>query len=125
MSDDIYEHIKYDNFNFFTIAQVSKLKDRTLTMNGVSKSYAMTGWRIGYAAGPKDIIKAEAQMQVEERNFTLNEAYEADEAFITSASTFVMPVIEIDGNKIGQGVPGSNSSQLREIYLEESKKLAI
>ena len=45
-------------------------------------------------------------MQVEERNFTLDEAYEADEAFITSASTFVMPVIEIDGNKIGQGVPG-------------------
>ena len=67
----------------------------------------------------------EAQMQVEERNFTLDEAYEADEAFITSASTFVMPVIEIDGNKIGQGVPGSNSSQLREIYLEESKKLAM
>ena len=55
---DIYEHIKYDNFNFFTIAQISKLKDRTLTMNGVSKSYAMTGWRIGYAAGSKDIIKA-------------------------------------------------------------------
>ena len=67
----------------------------------------------------------EAQMQVEERNFTLDEAYEADEAFITSASTFVMPVIEIDGNKIGQGTPGSNSSRLREIYLEESKKLAI
>ena len=64
-------------------------------------------------------------MQVEERNFTLDEAYKADEAFITSASTFVMPVIEIDGNKIGQGVPGSNSSQLREIYLEESKKVAI
>jgi len=58
LSDDIYEHVRYDNFNFFTIAQVSKLKDRTLTMNGVSKSYAMTGWRIGYAAGPKEIIKA-------------------------------------------------------------------
>ena len=58
MSDDIYEHIKYDNFNFFTIAQISKLKERTLTMNGVSKSYAMTGWRIGYAAGPKEIITA-------------------------------------------------------------------
>ena len=63
LSDDIYEHIKYDNFNFFTIAQVSKLKDRTLTMNGVSKSYAMTGWRIGYAAGPKDIIKAIGKIQ--------------------------------------------------------------
>ena len=63
LSDDIYEHIKYDNFNFFTIAQISKLKDRTLTMNGVSKSYAMTGWRIGYAAGPKDIIKAIGKIQ--------------------------------------------------------------
>ena len=63
LSDDIYEHIKYDNFNFFTIAQNFKLKDRTLTMNGVSKSYAMTGWRIGYAAGPKDIIKAIGKIQ--------------------------------------------------------------
>jgi aspartate aminotransferase len=63
LSDDIYEHIKYDNFNFYTIAQNSKLKDRTVTMNGVSKSYAMTGWRIGYAAGPKDIIKAIGKIQ--------------------------------------------------------------
>ena len=63
LSDDIYEHIKYDNFNFYTIAQNSRLKDRTLTMNGVSKSYAMTGWRIGYAAGPKDIIKAIGKIQ--------------------------------------------------------------
>jgi aspartate aminotransferase len=63
LSDDIYEHISYDNFKFYTIAQVSKLKDRTLTMNGVSKSYAMTGWRIGYAAGPKDIIKAIGKIQ--------------------------------------------------------------
>ena len=63
LSDDIYEHIKYDNFNFFTMAQISKLKHRVLTMNGVSKSYAMTGWRIGYAAGPKDIIKAIGKIQ--------------------------------------------------------------
>tara|TARA_B100000963_G_scaffold181640_1_gene157919 strand:- start:1034 stop:2221 length:1188 start_codon:yes stop_codon:yes gene_type:complete len=63
LSDDIYEHIRYDNFNFFTTAQISKLKNRTLTMNGVSKSYAMTGWRIGYAAGPKDIIKAIGKIQ--------------------------------------------------------------
>jgi len=63
LSDDIYEHITYDNFNFYTIAQVSKLKSRTLTMNGVSKSYAMTGWRIGYAAGPKEIIKAIGKIQ--------------------------------------------------------------
>ena len=63
LSDDIYEHITYDNFNFFTIAQIKTLKDRTLTMNGVSKSYSMTGWRIGYAAGPKEIIKAIAKIQ--------------------------------------------------------------
>ena len=63
LSDDIYEHITYDNFDFFTIAQISKLKNRTLTMNGVSKSYAMTGWRIGYAAGPKEIIKAISKIQ--------------------------------------------------------------
>jgi len=63
LSDDIYEHLTYDDFKFFTIAQINELKDRTLTMNGVSKSYAMTGWRIGYGAGPKDIIKAMAKLQ--------------------------------------------------------------
>ena len=63
LSDDIYEHIRYENFDFFTIAQISKLKERTLTMNGVSKSYAMTGWRIGYAAGPSEIISAIRKIQ--------------------------------------------------------------
>ena len=63
LSDDIYEHITYDNFKFFTMAQIDTLKDRTLTMNGVSKSYSMTGWRIGYGAGPNDIIKAVAKIQ--------------------------------------------------------------
>ena len=63
LSDDIYEHIIYDDFNFFTIAQIPELKNRTLTMNGVSKSYAMTGWRIGYAAGHKDIIRAIGKIQ--------------------------------------------------------------
>ena len=63
LSDDIYEHITYDNFEFFTMAQIDTLKERTLTMNGVSKSYSMTGWRIGYGAGPKEIIKAVAKIQ--------------------------------------------------------------
>ncbi len=63
LSDDIYEHITYDNFKFFTIAQIKNLKERTLTMNGVSKSYSMTGWRIGYAAGPVEIIKAISKIQ--------------------------------------------------------------
>jgi D-alanine transaminase len=67
----------------------------------------------------------EAQMDVEERSFTIDEAKEADEAFITSASTFVMPVVSIDGVTLGAGVPGRVASRLREIYLEESRKAAI
>ena len=63
LSDDIYEHITYDDFKFSTIAEIKDLKDRTLTMNGVSKSYSMTGWRIGYAAGPVEIIKAISKIQ--------------------------------------------------------------
>ena len=63
LSDDIYEHVTYEGFKFFTIAQIESLKDRVLTMNGVSKAYSMTGWRIGYAAGPKDIVKAIAKIQ--------------------------------------------------------------
>ncbi|MEO1025458.1 MAG: D-amino-acid transaminase [Pseudomonadota bacterium] len=66
----------------------------------------------------------EAQMKVEERSFTLDEAMSADEAFITSASTFVMPVVEIDGASVGKGVPGPISKRLREIYLEESRSSA-
>lgn len=59
MTDDMYEHLVYEDFKFTTIAQVvPELYDRTLTVNGVSKSYSMTGWRIGYAAGPKALIKA-------------------------------------------------------------------
>ena len=63
LSDDIYEHITYDDFKFFTIAQIPEIKNKVITMNGVSKSYSMTGWRIGYAAGDKDIIKAIAKIQ--------------------------------------------------------------
>jgi len=58
MTDDMYEHIVYEGYEFATIAQVEpKLYDRTLTMNGVSKAYSMTGWRIGYAGGPQALIK--------------------------------------------------------------------
>ncbi|TVP71804.1 MAG: pyridoxal phosphate-dependent aminotransferase [Rhodobacteraceae bacterium] len=64
MSDDMYEHLVYDDFKFCTPAQVEPaLYDRTLTVNGVSKAYAMTGWRIGYAAGPVEIIKAMGKIQ--------------------------------------------------------------
>ena len=64
MTDDMYEHLVYDDFEFTTLAQVEPaLYDRTLTVNGVSKAYAMTGWRIGYAGGPVEIIKAMAKIQ--------------------------------------------------------------
>ena len=64
IADDIYEHLVYDNFKFVTPAQVEpELFDRTLTVNGVSKAYAMTGWRIGYAGGNKDLIRAMAVIQ--------------------------------------------------------------
>jgi aspartate aminotransferase len=63
LTDDMYEHLLYDGFEFATIAEVEpKLYDRTLTMNGVSKAYAMTGWRIGYAGGPEPLIKAMAKV---------------------------------------------------------------
>lgn len=64
ISDEIYEKLVYDNFKFFSIAQVSqKVKEHTVVINGVSKAFAMTGWRIGYAAGPKEIISAMTKIQ--------------------------------------------------------------
>jgi aspartate aminotransferase len=64
MTDDMYEHLVYDNFDYKTIAQVEpRLYERTLTVNGVSKAYCMTGWRIGYAGGPKHLIKAMGAVQ--------------------------------------------------------------
>jgi aspartate aminotransferase len=64
LSDDIYEHLTYDGFKFVTPAQIEpKLYDRNLTMNGVSKAYSMTGWRIGYAGGPTELIKAMGMIQ--------------------------------------------------------------
>jgi aspartate aminotransferase len=64
LTDDMYEHLVYDDFKFCTPVEVEpKLYDRTLTMNGVSKSYCMTGWRIGYGAGPEQLIKAMAKLQ--------------------------------------------------------------
>ncbi|MFT6223492.1 MAG: D-alanine transaminase [Paracoccaceae bacterium] len=67
----------------------------------------------------------EAQMTVEERPFTIEEAQNAQEAFITSASAFVMPVVEVDGVAVGGGVPGPIATRLREIYLDESRKAAV
>ncbi len=64
LTDDLYEHLIYEDTKFYTIAEVApNLKDRVLTLNGVSKAYAMTGWRIGYAGGNKDLIKAMGKLQ--------------------------------------------------------------
>ncbi len=68
---------------------------------------------------------AEAQMEVVERNFTIAEAQAADEAFITGASTFVTPVVEIDGVAVGGGTPGPIATRLREIYIDEGRKVAL
>jgi aspartate aminotransferase len=71
MTDDMYEHLVYDGFEFATIAQVEpKLMDRTLTLNGVSKAFAMTGWRVGYGAGPADVIKAINKIQSQSSTMT-------------------------------------------------------
>ncbi|MCQ2003636.1 pyridoxal phosphate-dependent aminotransferase [Rhizobium sp. NRK18] len=71
LTDDMYEHLTFDDFKFATPAQVEpKLYERTLTMNGVSKAYAMTGWRIGYAAGPLELIKAMDMIQGQQTSGT-------------------------------------------------------
>ena len=71
LTDDIYEHILYDGLPFTTIAQLApSLRERTLTVNGVSKAYAMTGWRVGYAAGPKALIAAMTKLQMQINSHT-------------------------------------------------------
>ena len=71
MTDDIYEHILYDGFEFSTIAEVEpQLYDRTLTLNGLSKAFSMTGWRVGYAAGPVGLIKAMNKIQSQSTSHT-------------------------------------------------------
>jgi D-alanine transaminase len=70
-------------------------------------------------------LAQEAQMKVEERSFTIEEAQAADEAFVTSASAFVMPVVGIDGAPVGAGAPGPITRRLREIYLDESRRAAL
>lgn len=112
------------------------VEDGFVTEGTSNNAYFIKGNKIVTRALSSDILHGitraavlrfaqEAQMEVEERNFTIAEAQEADEAFITSASTFVMPVVEIDGVAIGDGVPGTRAARLREIYLDESRKVAI
>ena len=112
------------------------VEDGAVTEGTSNNAYIVKGNRIITRALGQDILHgitrsavlrfaAEAQMEVEERPFTIAEAQSADEAFITSASAFVMPVVEIDGAAIAKGTPGAVTTRLREIYLEEMRKAAI
>lgn len=112
------------------------VQDGYVTEGTSNNAYIVKGNKIITRALSNDILHGitraavlrfaqEAQMDVEERNFTIDEAKRADEAFITSASTFVMPVVEIDGVALGDGTPGRVAPRLREIYLDESRKAAI
>ncbi len=90
MSDDMYEHVTYDDFRFVTPAQVEPgLYDRTLTLNGVSKAYCMTGWRVGYAAGPVDIIKAMNKVQSQSTTHTSSISQAAAIAALNGPHDFV------------------------------------
>ncbi|MCW1918597.1 D-amino-acid transaminase [Rhodobacter sp. KR11] len=111
-------------------------QDGFVTEGTSNNAYIVKGNRIITRALSSDILHGitraavlrfavEAQMEVVERSFTLTEAQEADEAFITSASAFVMPVVEIDGKALGLGKPGPVAARLREIYLDEMRKAAV
>lgn len=112
------------------------VEDGFVTEGTSNNAYIVKGNRIITRALSSDILHGitraavlrfarEAQMEVEERNFTVDEAKAADEAFITSASAFVMPVVEIDGAALGSGKPGKVATRLREIYLDEMRKAAV
>ncbi|MEK6746642.1 MAG: pyridoxal phosphate-dependent aminotransferase [Pseudomonadota bacterium] len=90
LSDDIYEHLLYDGFTFSTIAQIEpRLYDRTLTVNGVSKAYAMTGWRIGYAGGSKSLITAIADIQSHSTSNACSISQAASVAALTGDQVFL------------------------------------
>ena len=95
MTDDIYEYIVYDNFKFYTLAQVAPdLKDSILTVNGVSKSYCMTGWRIGYAAGPSLLIKAMIKIQGQSTSNPSSISQYAALAGISGSKEFLDPCLK-------------------------------
>ena len=92
LTDDMYEHLVFDDFQFWTIAQVEPaLYDRTLTMNGVSKAYAMTGWRIGYAAGPEALIKLMAKVESQSTSNPCSISQWAAVEALNGAQDFIKP----------------------------------
>jgi len=91
MTDDIYEHILYDGFEFSTIAEVEpQLYDRTLTLNGLSKAFSMTGWRVGYAAGPVGLIKAMNKIQSQSTSHTSSISQAASIAALNGPMDFLV-----------------------------------
>lgn len=112
------------------------VEDGVVTEGTSNNAYIVKGNRIITRALSHDILHGitraavlrfarEAQMEVEERAFSIAEAQKADEAFVTSASAFVMPVVSVDGTDIGTGRPGRVVTRLREIYLDEMRKAAV
>ena len=112
------------------------VEDGFVTEGTSNNAYIVKGNKIITRALSHDILHgitraavlrfaSEAQMEVEERNFTIAEAQAADEAFITSASAFVMPVVEIDGAAVGTGTVGRVATRMSEIYLDETRKAAV
>ncbi|MEM8653794.1 MAG: pyridoxal phosphate-dependent aminotransferase [Pseudomonadota bacterium] len=96
MTDDMYEHLVYDDFEFCTPAQIEpRLYDRTLTVNGVSKAYAMTGWRIGYAAGPEELIKAMRKVQSQSTSNPCSISQHAAVEALNGTQDFIEPNNEI------------------------------
>ena len=92
MTDDIYEHVVYDGFEFTTVAQVEPgLLDRTLTINGVSKAYAMTGWRLGYGAGPVELIRAMTVVQSQSSTHTSSVSQAAAVEALNGRQEFIQP----------------------------------
>ncbi len=90
LTDDMYEHLTYGDFAFTTPAQVEpRLYDRTLTMNGVSKAYAMTGWRIGYAGGPEPLIRAMDMVQGQQTSGACSIAQWAAVEALTGPQDFI------------------------------------
>jgi aspartate aminotransferase len=90
LSDDIYEHLVYDGFEFVTPAALEpRLKERTLTMNGIAKAYAMTGWRIGYSGGPAELIKAMAKVQSQSTSNPCSVSQAATVAALNGPSDFM------------------------------------
>ncbi len=125
-----------------TMAQAAGVDDAWMVEDGhvtegtSNNAYIIKNGRIITRALSNDILHGitraavlrfarEAQMEVEERSFTIEEAKDADEAFVTSASAFVTPVVELDGAAIGTGMPGPIAARLREIYIDESLKVAV